>query len=131
MGINDFINIGTKIKTARLAAGYKQKDFAELLEIPIPTLANYEGGKREPNKETIEKVLALLDISLDELIGFNERYGVPKIGSAKYDFSTEDDQLILDMLNKLESLNSKGKSEVLKRINELIRLDEYTNKEGE
>ena len=70
MGVNDFINIGQRIKKARLDAGYKQKDFANKLEIPVSTLANYEGGKREPNKEMIEKIASNLNLDVLTLIEF-------------------------------------------------------------
>lgn len=68
MGLNEFIQIGEKLKQARIAAGYKQKDFAKLLNLPISTLANYENGHREPNKEIIEKIASKLNISIEELL---------------------------------------------------------------
>ena len=37
-----YLNIGKKIKDIRKQRGFTQKDFAQLLRIPVTTYANYE-----------------------------------------------------------------------------------------
>lgn len=69
MGVNDFINIGSRIKEVRKKKGIKQKEIANQLGIPISTYANYENNHREPTSEIIDNIAALLDISVESLIG--------------------------------------------------------------
>lgn len=71
MGINDFIQIGTKIKTARKKKGVLQKDMARMLHIPASTYANYEANRREPTIDMICKIADILDVSVDFLIQGN------------------------------------------------------------
>ncbi len=59
----------------REKAGYKQaKEFAEKLGIPYSTYAGYEIKDREPKYELLCKIADLLDVSLDELLGRNDKY---------------------------------------------------------
>lgn len=78
------MNFSEKIRTARLAKQWSQKDLAEKSGISLRTIQNYELGTRLPKKqETYALLAAVLDIEesslLDENISFvlraNERYG--------------------------------------------------------
>lgn len=60
--------LGDRIKEARKNKGISQKEFANILDIPVSTLANYENNHREPNIETLEKIAKNLSISTNELI---------------------------------------------------------------
>ena len=51
-----YLNIGKKIKDIRKQRGFTQKDFAQLLRIPVTTYANYENGNRTPKTDMIEKI---------------------------------------------------------------------------
>lgn len=63
------MKIGDKIKLLRTNKKISQKDLAKQLDMPVSTLANYENNHREPNIETIQKIAAALDVSINELIG--------------------------------------------------------------
>ena len=56
MGVNEFVQIGTKIKRARKNKGYSQKQMAQLCEMPYSTYSNYENNNREPGTEQLEKI---------------------------------------------------------------------------
>lgn len=60
--------IGNNIKKIRKTKQISQKDFAELLKIPVSTLANYENNHREPNIETLNKISQHLNIPLKTLL---------------------------------------------------------------
>lgn len=63
------------LRRYREKAGYKQaKEFAEKLGIPYSTYAGYEIKDREPKYELLCKIADLLDVSLDELLGRNDKY---------------------------------------------------------
>ena len=65
MGINDYLKVGTQIKSARKKRGMKQKDLAEELGISAATLANYESNRREPDLDTVIDIASILDVDLD------------------------------------------------------------------
>ncbi|MGF7145939.1 transcriptional regulator with XRE-family HTH domain [Anaerotaenia torta] len=71
MGINEYIQIGNKIKRARVEKGYTQKDVADKLNIPKSTYANYENNHREPNMDTLEAIAGVLGVTIDYLIGWD------------------------------------------------------------
>lgn len=52
----------------RKAAGYSQKDFAQLLNIPVTTLSNYENAGREPKYDMLIQIANLLDVTVDDLL---------------------------------------------------------------
>ena len=70
MGVNDFINIGNVIKKLRIKMGYSQKEMANKLGIAPSTYSGYETNYREPNKELIEKICKLLDVTPNQLMIF-------------------------------------------------------------
>ncbi len=70
MGINDYVQIGTKIKELRKSKNIKQKDLAAQLKIPISTLANYENNHREPTAEILESISNIFDTTPLQLIGY-------------------------------------------------------------
>ena len=78
------MDFSEKIRTARLAKQWSQKDLAEQSGISLRTIQNYELGTRMPKKqETYTKLADVLGIEesslLDENVSFvlraNERYG--------------------------------------------------------
>ena len=73
MGINDFIQIGSRIKELRMKSGISQKEMARLLNIKTSTYSNYENNYREPNADIIERIAKILDISIQYLL-----YGTEK-----------------------------------------------------
>lgn len=60
--------IGNNIKKIRKSKHISQKDFANMLKIPVSTLANYENNHREPNIETLNKISQSLNIPLKTLL---------------------------------------------------------------
>ncbi len=70
---SDKMTFGERLMKARDDKGYKQNQFAEMLEI-TPTRLNYwEKDKREPDVAMIKKISSLLGVSSDWLIG-NDTY---------------------------------------------------------
>lgn len=60
---------GEKIREARTAAGFTQKDLAAKLEIVPNTISQYENGTRKPKIETLRRIASAIGCSLQELIG--------------------------------------------------------------
>ncbi len=74
MGVNEFIQIGNQIKQAREKKGLSRKDIAKEIGVSYSTYCNYEYGNREPNKETLEKIAAALEVSVPDLLSTAEIY---------------------------------------------------------
>lgn len=65
------------LRNARESCNLSQKEFADLLKIPVTTYRNYENTLREPSFELLIKMSEILQIPTDELLGIkkpNEKY---------------------------------------------------------
>lgn len=70
MGVNEYIQIGSRIKEERLRTTPRisQKEMASLLGIPVSTYSGYENNSREPSLPIITKVAEILNIPITNLI---------------------------------------------------------------
>lgn len=50
------MEFGKKIKAIRIAEGFSQKEMAQLIDIPIGTLKNYEQDRNALTFETVSKI---------------------------------------------------------------------------
>ena len=129
------------IKKIRTDNKIKQADLAREIGVPQSTLSKYESGDLRIDSDTLPKIANALGVSIDTLYGINED---DSLGTrmAKYrnnNIPPEDMNLgkCLDeidektILDDFHRLNFRGKKEAIKRMSELTKLDEYTNKEGE
>lgn len=62
------MSIGERIKEARKAKGYTQKDLSELIGVSKNTICGYEGSYREPDILRIHALSKALDVTVDWLI---------------------------------------------------------------
>ena len=62
------MTLSEKLKELRIAYGYKQVDIASVLGIVRQTYSHYERGDRTPNTETLYRIAAFYNISLNELL---------------------------------------------------------------
>lgn len=63
------MRLGDRLREIRSAKNLTQKNMAEQLNISRSTYAHYELGSREPDVETLKKISAILNISLDYISG--------------------------------------------------------------
>jgi len=94
MKVNKVLKIGSSIKRLRKVKGYKQKDIANFLHIPLSTYSNYESNIRELSYETLLKIASLLDVSIDELIG-RQPYSLENVS---------DQELIYELSRRLKEV---------------------------
>ena len=69
MAINQ--TIGNNLKAARLEKGLTQNDMAKKMGILQPAYARYESGKVQLNYEQIQELCNFLDITPNDLWGYN------------------------------------------------------------
>lgn len=63
--------LGRKIKQYRVLKGFTQEELAEKLNISQRTLSGIECGTNFLSSNTLEKILEVFDISLEEMFYFN------------------------------------------------------------
>ena len=56
------MNFGERLKSARREAGLSQNDLAIKLNVSASMIGQYESGKRNPKKDTIEKIANALNL---------------------------------------------------------------------
>lgn len=66
------LKLGEKLQTLRKSLNYTQKEFAEYVGIPQPSLSAYENDKNSPTVEVLINIATKCNISLDWLCGLNE-----------------------------------------------------------
>ena len=66
---------GSRLKKARKEHGYTQVSLAEALGVSKGSVAMWETGKRNPEFDTLEELLSLLDVSYDYLTGKTDEEG--------------------------------------------------------
>ncbi len=60
---------GERIKTLRISLGKSQKEFAEFIGIPQPSMSAYENGKNNPTIEVLVNIADKCNVSVDWLCG--------------------------------------------------------------
>ena len=66
------MNIGSNIKNFRIFRGLKQQDIAEELGRTKSVISNWERGENSPDVESCEKLCKLLQVTPNELFGWEE-----------------------------------------------------------
>lgn len=66
------LQLGDKLQMLRKNLNYTQKDFAEYLGIPQPSLSAYENNKNSPTTEVLINIARKCNISLDWLCGLSD-----------------------------------------------------------
>ena len=69
MRIGEYLEIGNKMKTARMNAAINQRSMAKKLQLTYSTYSNYENGYSEPPMEIILKFCDIIGITVEELFG--------------------------------------------------------------
>ncbi len=74
-------NFGESLFAVRRKKGLDQAGLADLIGVSRATISDYERGRSQPNIETLRKISALLNVSLDELLG--TAHLIDKVGDQK------------------------------------------------
>ena len=65
--------LGDRLRKLRERKGLNQKEFAAKMKIPNQNVSNYERGFRQPDYETLEKFADFYEVSVDYLLGREEK----------------------------------------------------------
>ena len=108
--------IGGIIRESRIAAGYTQAQIAQKINRPQQTIANWEGGKSQPDANTLFELFILFDRSIDEAFGFYE---------SKNSLPDLDREREKHLLKLYRGLNPEGQEKVVDYADDLIRSGKY------
>jgi len=95
--------IYSKIKSVRELKNFTQEYMAVELEISQPAYNKIESGKTALTYEKLEDIARILDVSLEDIIGFDSRtyfksFSLPKASGKDCDFSTKESMQAMQKL---------------------------------
>lgn len=102
-----------QLKALRKERNLTQKQLAEQLGIATSTIIKYEHGDREPNIPNIKRIAAFFNVSVDNLLGFDEYF--EKLGLQEKSAALYHDNLI-----ESPSLSKKMKKIIDERRQKLL-----------
>ena len=72
------MDFGEKLSAARKAKGFSQEELAAKIEVSRQAISKWETGSAQPETANILKLCEILEISPNELFGFDEKTQTPK-----------------------------------------------------
>ena len=147
------MSIGEKIQEYRKKAGLTQQRLAECAGVATITIRQYESGKRQPRVGQLQKIANALGVSVSELIGFpiEEETMERFMREPKYAVAFETDEHIgiksratmvryrknfllyqkqsEQLATAFKKLNDEGRTEAVKRVEELTEISRYQKKD--
>ena len=125
MGVNEYVRIGDKIKSRRKACRYTQRHVANELNIPYSTYSNYENNNREPSFDMLKKIASVLGVSFADLMGWDDNAHVGHIAREVHELELVEK----DLLSVFRLLNVSGQKKAIAYMNDLLKIDDYQEKE--
>lgn len=123
--MNEFKNVFLSLRNSKKL---NQEKMAKEIGVSKSTIAMWETGKRLPSPEVFEQIADYFNVDIDFLYGRTKRRR--KIYFDEYgeefvhlDSTSAEQQEILDYYTKL---NTFGKQEAVKRVEELTHFQKYT-----
>lgn len=111
------MDIGDKIKAARIAKGMTQENLGKLLGLQKSAIAKYESGRVvNIKRSTLKKISDVLEIRPSELI-FNEEIKNNPVGTAERHFEILMDEDISEIFDDFKKLDATQK----KIVKDLVR----------
>lgn len=86
--------LGEKIRSARRRQGMTQGQLAERVGIAKPTLSNYENGNRLPDVKIISRLIEVLNIDSDYLLGVERTTMTPPDHSPQIVLTPHEENLV-------------------------------------
>lgn len=112
------MSIGSRIKEARKNLKVTQEELASMIGVTKGAIANYENEVSTPRVELMFKLFEVLKCDANFL--YQDDFNLTK--NQTIDIYATDEQQLLSSYN---NLNSTGKAEAIKRVEELTYIDRY------
>ena len=104
-----------RIRQAREAAGFTQKELAKRVGVAPSTFNGYENGTHDPKSDLLCLIAETCSTTVDYLLGRTDRPTQQKIP-----LSLSEELAIL-----MEQLNEEGREKVLEYADDLVRTGKY------
>lgn len=66
------MKFGKRLKNLRISRNLTQKDIADLLNVGVTTISNYETGRNEPSHEKLKILANYFNTTTDYLLGITD-----------------------------------------------------------
>ena len=103
---------GEKLSKIRKEHGLTQPSLAELIDMQPHTIGQIETGKRAPSFDTLEKLVAALNIDYSELFDFQDlksnEYYIQKITKLTKNFDKNDFELVISLIEQINKYIEKN-----------------------
>ena len=107
------MRMGEILAELRKDKNLKQKDLAELLNLSIGTISNYETGSHEPDFATLNILADFFQVSTDYMLGrTNLPYDISRLNEPLFDNIT-----ISDLVNTLLNMSPEDLASTIEYIN--------------
>lgn len=127
MSISEDMSIGEDIKRMRIEKNMTQQELGQKLGVSQQMIGQWETGKANPKKETIEKIAKALDVDPYSLYSFDmASEELEKIINQRISQDKENKDKLLDNYRKL---NDTGKSRLIDYSEDLTKIPEYQKKD--
>ena len=97
--------IPTLLKDLRKNRNLTQFQLSQALKIGQATIAGYENGSREPHINSLIAYANFFECSIDYLLGREDDFGNITIQTEKPALLPQDEQKLLDVYRKLDTVN--------------------------
>lgn len=78
--------VGERLKRLRKSKGLKQKELAEIVYVSPSAVSQYENGRSQPSRETLEELARCFGVTVDYLLGYSPSPNLEeKMNSIYYD----------------------------------------------
>lgn len=68
MGLNEFVQIGNRLRKLRTEKALTQKEMAQLAGIPYTTYSNYENNNRTPSTSNLKNIANALGMEVNDIL---------------------------------------------------------------
>ncbi|MGD2273176.1 helix-turn-helix domain-containing protein [Bacillus wiedmannii] len=103
--------IGVRIKEIRVEIlKLSQREFAEAIDAKKTMISLYENGRRNPSRETVEKISRLSGISADYIMGISAHK------SLNSDDSIHLEKDLKEIMQQINELDPKKRKEIIAMI---------------
>ena len=123
------MKIGENIRKIRKEKGLTQKKLGELCEMNEVQIRQYELGKANPKIETAMRIANALNVDIGDLADTDELAMIDiKENPEKWGLSSsiQNRSNDIDIMKHYNKLNTLGKGEAEKRVEELTEIPRYT-----
>ena len=113
------MQISEKIKQLRKDKGLQQKQVAIDVGLDQSNYNKIENGRREPSLEVLQKLSAILDVSLDDLVNPED--------SKKPSAVTIEDKTISEKIRLMEQLEESDKNVIYRMLDTMLTKQKFQN----